>query len=137
MSLNVVCLTFCDPEDALRLMDERLNDPLVPLLPLLSMLSTFSCPPPSSSSVSLCPPVCFSVLLSPPVCFSVPLCPPLCSCFLMSSLSYFLHLTSVSLSLHMCRLLCLLSLFLSPPVLSSLSPLSCPFILLSVLSSAL
>lgn len=36
------CLTFCDPEDALRLMDERLNEPLVPFLPLLSMLIQFS-----------------------------------------------------------------------------------------------
>ena len=111
-------------------MDERLNDPLVPLLPLLSMLSTFSCPPPSSSSVSLCPPVCFSVLLSPPVCFSVPLCPPLCSCFLMSSLLLstpdFCLLVSphvpsplslVSFSLSSCSLLLVSSvLSLYPPV---------------------
>lgn len=107
MSLNVVCLTFCDPEDALRLMDERLNDPLVPLLPLPSMLSTFSRPPPSLSSLLLCP--------------------RLCSCFLMSSFSYFLRMTSVSSSLLMSHLLCLLSLFLSPLVVSSLSLQSRPF----------
>lgn len=57
-----VSLTFCDPEDALRLMDERLKDPLVPLLPLLSMVAKFSCPPPSSSR-----------LLSPPHLLHLPL----------------------------------------------------------------
>lgn len=47
-------LTFCDREEALRLTDERLKEPLVPLRPLLSMLTHFSCPPyssPVSSSV--------------------------------------------------------------------------------------
>lgn len=83
LKVTMKCLTFCDPEEALRLMDERLNEPLVPLLPLLSMLSRFSCPPYSSSasisSVSSClfcplpnlasPPGSLSPLSLPHLCF--------------------------------------------------------------------
>lgn len=105
------CLTFCDPEEALRLMDERLNEPLVPLLPLLSMLSHFSCPPYSSSASIFSVSPCLLCLFCPlPNLASPPgsLSPPLSSVFSVSSVSCLLLLPSLP----------------SPP--GSLSPLSLP-----------
>lgn len=121
LKVTMKCLTFCDPEEALRLMDERLNEPLVPLLPLLSMLSRFSCPPYSSSasisSVSSCL-LCFFCplpnLASPPGSLSPP-----SSVFSVSSVS--------------CLLLLLPSLP-SPP--GSLSPLSLPHLCFLTVYSA-
>lgn len=38
-SLWSASLTFCDPDEVLRLMEERLKDPLVPLFPMKPLLS--------------------------------------------------------------------------------------------------
>lgn len=138
-------LTFWDPEDVLRLMDERLNESLVPLLPLLSMLIHFSCPPRSSCCVLLspgsscfflslvsfclqCPAVSYRLLLglvSP--CF-LPSSPVCCS-LLFLIVPTCLLLLSLSSCVHQCPVSSYLLLY--PPV-SCCSPLFCLLCLSSV-----
>lgn len=111
-------LTFCDADEALRLTDDRLKEPLVPLLPLLSMMRHLSCPS-GSSSVSLPPLFCCPLSLSLPSPLFVSMSPSL-------SLSYFcFYLCSVCMSLSPVSVS--LSSVSSVSVSMSLSPLSfCP-----------